>query len=335
MFYDEHTWGAFNSVSQPDREGVARQWEVKESYARRANLDARNLLARSLNRLCQQMAVKDNTVFVFNWQTRPRTAPVETELGEGAYLVDLATDKPAPLETLLKKDGYRKVRFLAENVPAMGYRGYEVRMLGKPDEQTEEPARGEGWTIENEHYRLTVDQKTGGIQRLFDKASGKELVDQQAAYRLNQYLYVHGGEDSLILNLDYGSAPAKLTIDVPSDAKLVENVRGPFGQRIVVETSATNTPLVRSEYRLYDRLKRVDIVDTIDKQETHDKEAVYFAFPLAAANPAIEYQIQNGWVRPNLDQLPAPAENGSLRKTLCTCRMAISPWRGRHVRHRW
>ncbi|HWQ91750.1 MAG TPA: glycosyl hydrolase-related protein, partial [Clostridia bacterium] len=34
------------------------------------------------------------------------------------------------------------------------------------------------------------------------------------------------------------------------------------------------------------------------------KEAVYFAFPFATKSPGIEYQIQNGWVRPNADQMP-------------------------------
>lgn len=310
LFYDEHTWGAFNSTSQPDREGVVRQWEVKESYARRANLDARNLLARSLNRLCQQMAVDENTIFVFNWQTRPRTAPVETELGEGSYLVDLATGEPVPLDTVLKKDGYLKVRFLAEDVPAMGFRGYEVRLLAPPgDEKEEEEKKPDApqkpnWSIENAHYRLTVDEKTGAVQSLVDKAAGRELADQEADYGLNEYLYVRGGDDSLILNLTFGSAPAELTIDEPNAARLVENVRGPFGQRIVVETSATNTPLIRSEYRIYDDLKRVDIVNTFTKEETRDKEAVYFAFPLATAKPDVEYQIQNGWIRPNSDQLP-------------------------------
>jgi len=33
-------------------------------------------------------------------------------------------------------------------------------------------------------------------------------------------------------------------------------------------------------------------------------EGVYFAFPFAAKAPALAYQIQNGWVRPNADQMP-------------------------------
>ena len=81
MFYNEHTWGAHNSISQPGRQFVERQWEIKESYATRANLDARNLLARGCNRLAQQIAVDGSSILAFNWQNRPRTAPLEVEIG--------------------------------------------------------------------------------------------------------------------------------------------------------------------------------------------------------------------------------------------------------------
>jgi hypothetical protein len=84
----------------------------------------------------------------------------------------------------------------------------------------------------------------------------------------------------------------------------VENVKTPLGQQIVMEANAKNTPKIRSEYFLYDGLKRVDIRNMVSKNETREKEAVYFAFPFATQTPALEYQIQNGWVRPNEDQLP-------------------------------
>ena len=73
MFYDEHTWGAHNSIAQPGRQFVERQWEIKESYATRANLDARNLVARGCNRLAQQIAVDGSSILAFNWQNRART----------------------------------------------------------------------------------------------------------------------------------------------------------------------------------------------------------------------------------------------------------------------
>ena len=115
MFYDEHTWGAHNSISQPGRQFVERQWEIKESYATRANLDARNLLARANNRLCQQIAVDGSSIIAFNWDNRPRTAPLEVEISMNNQLVDLANNKPVPMDIYFEKDGWRKVRFMAKD----------------------------------------------------------------------------------------------------------------------------------------------------------------------------------------------------------------------------
>ncbi|MBU6402224.1 MAG: hypothetical protein KGS61_18045, partial [Verrucomicrobia bacterium] len=302
LFYDEHTWGAHNSVSQPDREFVTRQWEIKESYAKRANLDARNLLARASNRLCQQIAVEGDTVFAFNWQNWPRTAPLEVELDQSRYLVDLASGKPVPVDVVKQKDGWRRVRFLAEDVPPMGYRGYTLRSLNPPVTPPNEPLAGD--TIESRFYRLTIDPETGGIRSLYDKLEQRELADTGSPYKLNEYLYVTGGENSLILNLTFGTPPADLLTHTPAAAEIVEHVRTPLGQRMAIVTHAMNTPSIRSEYLVYDRIRRVDIVNTVEKQPTRRKEAVYFAFPFAAQQPAFEYQIQNGWVRPNDDQLP-------------------------------
>ncbi len=302
MFYDEHTWGAHNSISQPGRQFVERQWEIKEGYATQGNLDARNLLARANNRLCQQIAVDGSSILAFNWQNRPRSAPLEVEIGVNEQLVDLADNKPVPMDSFYDRDGWRKVRFLGKDVPPLGYKAYGIRWLDGAAHKTNENL--EGNTIENEFYRLTVDTQTGGLKSLFDKAENRELLDAQSPYKLNQYLYVSGGEGSLILNFTFGSPPANLIIDTPVKAEVVKVRKTPLGQRIEVLTKCKNTPAIRSEYLLYDHVKRVDIVNTVEKDATRAKEAVYFAFPFAAQKPGLEYQIQNGWVRPNDDQMP-------------------------------
>jgi hypothetical protein len=304
FFYDEHTWGAHSSISQPDREFVKRQWEIKESYALRANLDARSLLTRNLNRFFQQVTVGGDTVFAVNLQNWMRTAPVEVELNSGQYLVDLSTNQPVALDVLTEKDGWRRVRFMAENVPSVGYKGFGLRSLGQPRAPEQAPAKDQNNMIENQFYRLEVDSRTGGIKSLYDKANDRELADPSAPYTLNQYLYVSGGSDTLIIDNIYGRPLPQLVLHSPESARIVENVQTPFSQRIVVEMSATNTPTLRSEYVLYNQVKRIDITNTFEKTATREKEAVYFAFPFAARNPGLEYQIQNGWVRPNEDQLP-------------------------------
>ena len=193
LFYDEHTWGAHSSIDQPDRQFVTRQWEIKESYATRANLDARYLLMRSLHRLFQEMAVDSDTIFAVNLQPWTRTEPLEVELDEGSYLVDLSDNKMVNVDTVFAGVGWRKVRFMAEVVPAMGYKGYALRRADSAQDPVPAAPVRSGATIENQYYRLEVDMRTGDLRSLYDKTAGKELVDQHALYTLNQFLYVSGG----------------------------------------------------------------------------------------------------------------------------------------------
>jgi len=306
LFYDEHTWGARRGAEQPGRDFVERQWKVKEGFATQANHAALNLLTRAHNRLSQQINLEGSSMVVFNWLNQERTAPVEVQIASQEQLVDLADGQPVSLDAFFERDGWRKVRFLAREVPAMGYKAYGIRRLSKGAPPQSEPIPGE--TIESAFYRLTIDRRTGAVRSLFDKSQNRELVDAQAPYKLNEYLYVSGGDgtkrNSLLLNCAFISTPTQLRVDTPSDAEIKECMKTPLGQRIVAVTRGKNTPSIRSEYLLYDSLKRVDIVNTIEKEEVRNMEAVYFAFPFVARHPAFEYQIQNGWVRPNADQMP-------------------------------
>jgi alpha-mannosidase len=304
LFYDEHTWGAHVSVRQPDREFVTRQWEIKKNYATRANFETRNLLTHSLYQLVQEVRLDPNSIVAVNLQPQVRTQPLEVEIDEDHYFVDPADNAPVKLDIIFEKDGWRKVRFMAKDVPPMGYKAYAVRHLESPRDPAPAKQVDSGASIENQYYRLEIDTRTGGLKSLYDKTGGKELVDGSAPYTLNQFLYVSGGGGTLLIDNIYGRRPPDLAIDSPASARIVERVRTPLGQRLIVEMRARNAPKIRSEYRLYEGLKRAEILNTLQKEEVRDQEAVYFAFPFAAQKPGFEYQIQNGWVRPNVDQLP-------------------------------
>ena len=45
ILYDEHTWGAHNSISQPDHPFVKSQWAIKRQFAVDADKQSRKLLA--------------------------------------------------------------------------------------------------------------------------------------------------------------------------------------------------------------------------------------------------------------------------------------------------
>jgi alpha-mannosidase len=321
LFYDEHTWGANSSVKQPGRRFVTAQWEHKRAYAWRAHWAATDLLYRSFNRLVQNISVDGPTLYVFNPDLWPRSDMVNAEIEPSREIVDMTTGKPVAVDVVSETDGWRKLRFLAENVPGLGYRAYAVRNItGKVPSGTE--SQPQEWQLESTFYRLTLDPATGAIAGLLDKETGRDLVDSAAPYKLNQLVYVSGGERSRILQ-DLSTLPApRLDLSGPLTARIVESVRTPYGKRIRVRAEAKNVPVIDTEISLYDGMKRVDIVNRLEKRETRDKEAVYFAFPFRVSPPELAYQVQNAWVRPNEDQLPGACRDWFTTQNLVRVRDA-------------
>ena len=303
LFYDEHTWGAAPSVSQPDRSVVTTQFEFKQAHAVRAHWAAKDVLQHAMTRLGYYINVDHPVFLAFNPDFRPRTDLVETELDANQQIFDLATGQPVPVDVVVEKQGWRRVRFQAEQVPGLGYKAYEVRTA-----KLTAPASGESqmnsWEIESRYYRVTLDPKTGAVVHVLDKEANRDLVDQNASFKLNELVYSAGGENQQISRNIYTNQPTKLEVTGQSDARLIENVRTPFGQRIRIAAKAKNVPLVESEITVYDNLKRIDIQNHIRKEDIRAKEAIYFAFPFAVTPPELQYQVHNSWVRPNEDQLP-------------------------------
>jgi len=337
MFYDEHTWGAHNSISQPDREFVRRQFDFKQAHAVRGNWAAKDLLTHALARLTQFVIVDKLTLFVFNPAIHPRNDLVTLDISATQQLVDPASGKEVPCEIVLEKDRFRRVRFLAQNVPGLGYKTYEVR--GADASVDAEDATGGGaaaptlnselrtlnsadlanWEIETRCYRLVLDRKTGGITQLIDKELNRDLVDANAPWRLNELVYAAGGEGRQIVRNVSTEAPAKLEVTGQTNARILENVATPFGRRICIQAQAKNVPFIESEIAIYDTIKRVDIRNHIRKADIRAKEALYFAFPFRSAAPRFQYQVQNAWADPNDDQLP-----GSCREWFATQNLVLS-----------
>ncbi len=303
MFYDEHTWGASQSVTSPDRKEVLDQWDVKRSFAMRANWAAKDLLARSLNRLVQNISVDGPSLFVFNTEPRDRDDVVEAQISGNQQILDPRTGAPVPMDMVFSQPGYRFVRFIAEKVPALGYRVYPVRNGSSPMPAGQKVDNTQ-WKIESKHYAVELDPVTGAVARLIDRETGRDLVDARSPYKINELLYVTGGEKSRLLVDQAIHPPAQLEITHPRAAELVERAVTPYGQRIRVRARAHNVPSIETEITVYDGIRRVDFSNRIRKDEVRSKEALYFAFPFRVSPPELAYEIQNNWIRPNADQLP-------------------------------
>jgi hypothetical protein len=71
-----------------------------------------------------------------------------------------------------------------------------------------------------------------------------------------------------------------------------------------LESSATNTPRIASEIRLFDHQNKIEFIEDVDKDQIRDDEAAYFAFPFAMTHPRFRYEIQNGSLDPSKDMYP-------------------------------
>jgi hypothetical protein len=298
LFYDEHTWGANRSITQPDRDIVRGQWTFKRAYADRAHIATHALWLGGIGRLARHVTIEGQTLFVFNADVIARPAVVETDLDPGVTLVDPTSGATLPMRVVRRNAGYDTVRFVVPEVPALGYRAFT---LGRA-RAAELPASRDSWEIASKHYRVRLDPASGAIVELEDRALQRQLVDPHAPFRLNQLVYVSGGEGSRVVNNNI-APEANLKLDGASDAMLVRNT----GDSITVRSRAPKVPEIETTITVYDELRRVDIANRVVEDETRAKEAVYFAFPFQVGTPQLSYETQAGWVRPNEDQLPGAA----------------------------
>lgn len=303
VLMDEHTWLSWNSVSDPASDEALQQLRIKDSRATDAAAQRDDILRGSMAAIADSTSAGVNSLIVFNMLNWKRDGQVTLDLDNGMEIADRATGESLPFLVLRRGPNYRRVEFRAKDVPAVGYKIYQLRQA------KQEPAvaqHSDSTMLESPFYRVDLDPATGSIRSIFDKQLGKELVDTANEWRFGQYLYVSGGdhEPNSILQYRAISPKPELHIHPAQTGHLVSVDRTPWGWRAELESSSQNTPAIRTEVRLFDDQKKIEIIEDIDKQEELKKEAVYFAFPFAMRHPQFQYEIQNGVVDPSKDMYP-------------------------------
>jgi hypothetical protein len=303
VLYDEHTWGAAGSESNPKSQETVAQWSVKEGYAAQAKKDVDYVLGRGMAALADYIYDPQGTLLVFNPLSWQRSGLVEMDLDKGLELVDRVTRHTVPYEVLSTGPAYRRVRFLAQNVPSVGYKAYALKQSTVEPEVPQALSEG---TLENQYYKVTLDPDGGGVKSIYDKELNQELVNASSPYAFDQYLYVTGADQTPNRLIQYSPAipVPELTVHNSAEGRLLSVTKQPFGTVAHLESSAVNTPRIETEVILFDGQKKIEFINRVHKTEVYTKEGVYFAFPLAMDHPRFRYEIQNGIVDPSRDQLP-------------------------------
>jgi hypothetical protein len=247
VMFDEHTWGAWCSISDPDNPFSTAQWQYKRSFLVTADRLERRLRT-------PPGAAPLQVVNTHSW---PIHAQVRLPgFAEGAH-VTLGDGSPVQQQTL--SDGDRLV-----DLPEIP--GFTAVVLKAGESSHISPTGGatrEGYTFTNDFLRLTIDSLNGAIASLEWK--GNDLV-RQGSYGLNQYEYVPGRD------------PAAAQTARIKSLEVTEN--GPLLTVIRLGAAAPGAKALKIEYRLDNVTGKLTIVDSIDKEKVRTKEAVHFAFPL-------------------------------------------------------
>ncbi|MGC2163507.1 MAG: polysaccharide lyase family protein [Silvibacterium sp.] len=303
VLMDEHTWDSYNSVSDPTSMEAIKQLAVKDQYAVSAQALADFITRNSMATLASAIPIGAGKVVIFNSLNWKRDGLVSIDISKNSDLVDMTTGEKVPLETLFSGPSFDHVQFVATDVPPVGYKVYEMQPSASPSPVT---AVQHNLTLESAYYRVTLDPSTGAVKSIYDKQLNRELVNQSSPYRFGQYLYVTGGDKAPNTVLQYSHVYPKPTLDVhPAEqGSLISVSRTPYGWVARMRSHDMNTPSITSEIRLFDRTKKIEFVEDVEKKDVDTKEGVYFAFPFAMNQPEFEYEIQNGVVNPAKDMYP-------------------------------
>lgn len=303
VLMDEHTWDSYNSITDPTSMEAVKQLAIKDQYAVNAQALADFITRNSMASLTSAIPAGPGKIIVFNSLNWKRSGLVSIDIEKDSDLVDRTTGQKVPFEILSSGPDFDHIRFVATDVPAVGYKVYEMQASASP---APVPVTGHNPIMENSFYRVTLDPATGAVRSIYDKQLNQELVNENSPYRFGQYLYVTGGDKAPNTILQYSPVYPKPKLEVhrAEGGSLISVVRAPYGWVARMRSQDLNTPAIDSEIRLFDGTKKIEFVEEVEKKDVDTKEGVYFAFPFAMTHPAFQYEIQNGVVNPAQDMYP-------------------------------
>ncbi len=304
LFFDEHTWGAASSISDPDGDQTVRQWATKAAFAQNAAIEAGKLQTASRRPATSQTNTKlsddqPRILRVYNDLSWPRDIEVTTRFAYSGAEIRQANGNGAAIPCQVS-DG--QVVFTAQQVPSLGWREY--RLSSAPGQRAEGllKAGSDPWTWESPRYQIRIDQTTGSLAGLVDRTTGREWVNRSNGHGLNEFLYVLGSDGNRTVDPRLPMQALQIQRHSASRVILVEN----GSQRAVlrIERSGPQAPPVDT-YLIIGRQPSIELVNVIHKRATLVKEAGYFAFPFQidrAARPRAFVDLPYGVLNVTADQ---------------------------------
>ncbi len=284
------------------------------------------VLKASLHHLTHRIDTRGKgvPVIVFNPLSWARTDIVIVEVsfvspGARAPSIKDHTGKNVPFQLISEEhypDNTLKLvtfSFLAQAVPAMGYKTYFVHANDEPLKQESIFKTGSD-CIENQFFKVTIDRLHGGnIVSLYDEQNRREILDT-AEYLGNCLisetdvgdLYeANGSADGLasMNTLKIEQLPDSEATDLSSDHTATVSIQtGPVMSKISV-TGHMEDLVYQQEIILYDGMRRIDFRTKVDFNGDHKRVRV--CLPFNVKDGKIYHEIPFGVIQRGEGEYPA------------------------------
>ncbi|MBM3436170.1 MAG: hypothetical protein FJY07_08170, partial [Bacteroidetes bacterium] len=315
-FYDEHTYGAAESIWDPFNENSMVQWGEKGSYAWEAVKRTRMLREEGMGLIQNHLPRADApTITVFNTLNWQRSGLVEVyvdhEMLNPAREFQIIDESgiAADAQMLGSREDGTYWGIWVEDVPPVGFKTY--RIVGGEESRSLPQQFGFNGTFENDFYKLSLNSERGTVQSLVDKNLKKELVDSNCPWQLGEFFYeqldnrtqLERFTNSRQDTVNNGLAGTRTTM---KNISVSGGTEGPIWQSLIIHGDLPECADARGitcEVRLYKKVKRIEFNFGLVKLPVTSAEAIYVAFPFALDDSQLLFEAQGGIVVPGRDQL--------------------------------
>ena len=313
LFYDEHTFGAAESIADPMSENSMEQWGEKSSYAWEALKTAQIMYETSIGLLQGDINRGENpTVTFYNSLNWTRSGVVEVYIDHEiiprnrSFKVMDETGRELKTQPLHSRTEGTYYAIYAEDLPPMGYKTFHF-IVGMDNAPVLPQTTLINNTVENEYFRMVFDVQAGSIKSLFDKKLQLEMIDPASSWQLGALVYESLlGNRNQTLNLSLTEYERKGLTDVHIQA----GTNGAIYQsiRIAGKSGCCDDKFgVKIDIRLFHHEKRIELNYALRKTPFTDPDGIYVAFPFQLDQAKLYFDVQGGVVSSRENQLEGTA----------------------------
>jgi len=278
-------------------------FDAKKDYAdveSFTNFQIKKSLEKITQNINTALLKEGEPLIVFNPSSWTRTDLVEINLEKfdtNEYAIFEPSGREVPSQSI-DDSGTRKIIFVAENVPPIGYKTYIIKKQ-KPSEFKNELLISKN-RIENKFFKIEIDTNTGWISEIFDKRFNKQILNghgnklQLLEDKPTAWDAWNIGLTGIEFSSNFKNCEVIESGPVRAVLKLEREFRKP-DTRSYPPTETFPTSFFTQYIILYDKIERIDFRTDVDWWEENIMLKV--AFPLAVKDTFATYEIPYGYIK--------------------------------------